>query len=139
MIRTQEMERDVLLVSDHPAVVRIRRHVEQLARPKLEDSPIGKRNCRSPSENKSNVLNRAEPCSDGWSNVLRPFPPGLVGRASDRDATEMDELEAALGHLPDLVGFLEPLEDDFGRRRIHVPLMGVSGSWLAIRKSRINS
>src|SRR5688500_9520751 len=36
-----------------------------------------------------------------------------------------------------LVGFLEALEDDFWRRRIHLLLMGVSGSLPAIRNRRL--
>ena len=58
------------------------------------------------------MLDRASLRSEGRPDVLGPAPPGLVGRPSDREPSDVDQLESALRHVADLIGGLEPLQDD---------------------------
>ena len=44
--------------------------------------------------------------------MLRPFPAGLVGRAADRHAADVDDLEPAELELAHFVRRFETLQDD---------------------------
>ncbi|MGO8999983.1 MAG: hypothetical protein ACLQVI_42195 [Polyangiaceae bacterium] len=58
------------------------------------------------------VLDLAHRLPELRSHVDRPAPAGLVGRAADRHAAQMQELESPLVEDAGLVRRVEALEDD---------------------------
>lgn len=112
VIRPEEVERDVRLIADHPTVVRRRGDVEQLARAHLDDRPIVERCCCRAGDYHPDVLDAAPRGPDGRPDVLGPPPPRLVGRTSDGEPADADDVEPPPLHVAGLVGRVEPLEDD---------------------------
>src|SRR5215207_2627141 len=110
----EEVERDVRLVADHPAIVRLGRDVEQLAGPELDHPAVSERRRRGARQHEAHVLHGASGLPERRADVLRPAPAGLVRRSTDREPPEVNELEAPLQQLADLVRLLEPLQDDVG-------------------------
>src|SRR5262245_19404915 len=111
------MQRDVRRVSDHPAVVRHRGDMKQLAGPQLDGRPIVERDGGGTRYHETDMLDRAAGGSGLRSNVLGPAPAGLVGGSADRHAAKPDQIEAALGHGPGFIRGFEALEDDVDHNR----------------------
>ena len=113
MLGPEEMERDIWLLADHPAVV-AGRDIEDIAGPLISiTSPLSMAAVAQllitiPTCSTWQLM--SEPCTD----IDRPFPARLVGGPPDRHAAKRHQLELALGKGADLVGMLEPLEDDIG-------------------------
>src|SRR5438552_10839967 len=116
VVGPQEVQGDVRLVPDDPAVVRLRRNVEKLARSQLHHSAIRESSGSRAREHQADVLDGAVSRTHTWPYMRRPTPPRLVGRATDREAAEVHQFEATFDHLSDLVGGLEPLQYDVNHR-----------------------
>jgi hypothetical protein len=112
VVGAQEVQRHVRLVPDDPAVVRLRRYVEELSRAQLYYSAIGEGSGSPAREHQTDVLYGAADRTHTWAYMGRPTPARFVGRAADGEAAEMHELEATLDHLSDFVGRFEALEND---------------------------
>lgn len=110
MSSTEEVERDVRFITDDPAIMRNRRDMEQLSRPKLDHPSIGEGSGRCTGEYKPDVLDATSLLPKGWTDVLGPLPAWLVCGPADRHTTEVDELELAQDHLPDLIRSFEALQ-----------------------------
>src|SRR4051812_41125066 len=115
--RAQEVERDVRLVTHHPAVVRLRRNVEDRARRKLPHFSILERNRRAAGDDHAEVFDVAPFRTNARPDISRPLPARLIGRATDGHAANVDELEAAARELAHFVRILEALENHFDWHR----------------------
>src|SRR5687768_5535417 len=93
VLGSQEMQGDVGFVPHHPAVVRYRWDVENVARAELDHSAIAERGRGGPGEHQSDMLDLASLGADGRTNVNRPLPPWLVGRPADGESGDLDDLE----------------------------------------------
>src|ERR1700732_92620 len=106
-----EVQRDVGLVADDPAVMGLRRNVEQRAGGELDLPAIAHRGHGAAGDDHADVLDFAEVAAGQRPDVGRPAPSGLVLRAADRQATEAHEVEAPLLGDAGFVRVLETLED----------------------------
>lgn len=118
---TTEMERDVRLISNNPAIVRCWRDVKQLAGAKLDHSTTFESRGRDASQHQPDVFDGAVRLTERSPDVLGPSPAGLISRAPNREAADPYELEAALDHLPHFIGRFETLQHDFYVRCGHMP------------------
>src|SRR5688500_2757905 len=103
------MDRDIRLVADHPAVVWVRRNVENVARAKLDHLAAVHRRGGTAGYDPPDMLDRAERLAQRRAHVFGPAPAGLIGRAADGHPADADDLELALGERPHFVRLLEPL------------------------------
>src|ERR1700680_350471 len=106
-----EVQRDVGLVADDPAVVRLRRDVEQGAGGELDLPAIAHRGHAAAGDHDADVLDLAEVAPGQRPDVGRPAPSGLVLGAADGETAEAHEVEAPLLEDAGLVRVLETLED----------------------------
>src|SRR5215469_11325018 len=93
-----KVQRHVRLIANDPAIVRHRRNVKQLAGFQFNYATIIECNCRGSRENKPDMFNGTTRCANAWSDVLAPFPPGLICRTTNCDSAEVDQLEFPLLH-----------------------------------------
>jgi hypothetical protein len=78
--RTEEMQGDVGLVADHPAVVS-GCNVEDVPRAHLSDGAIVHCSCRPARDDDADMLDRAARGAACRTDMQRPSPARLVGRA----------------------------------------------------------
>ena len=90
-------------------------NVKDLTGTKLDDRAVVERGGGRPGQHEPDVFDCAAGRTDSWTDVLGPFPSRLVGRAADRQAADVDELELALDEHAGFVGCVELFESD----RIH--------------------
>src|SRR5262249_41097699 len=114
----EEMKGGGGVLADDPAVMGLRRDEEEGPRRQLPDAAILERRRGASLEHEPDVLHAAARRTDRGAHVHGPAPAGLVRRASDRRAANRDELEAPPSELTDLVGRLEPPEDDVDLRNL---------------------
>src|ERR687892_342394 len=112
MIRAEKVQRNIRLITNHPAVMRHRRNVKKLACSQLDHTAIIERSRCSAGEYQSNMLNIAAGCAHARSDVFAPFPARLVRGATDCHPAEMHNLEATLLHDANFVRRLEGFEND---------------------------
>jgi hypothetical protein len=111
MTCAEEMKRNVELVPDYPAVVRIRRNVKELARAKRKYPAVVECGGGGSRYNQTDVLDVAARGPDRWTDMQGPLPPRFVRRAADGEATNVNDLKPALDHFPDFVGLFEALQN----------------------------
>jgi hypothetical protein len=80
-----EVERYIRLVADDPAIM-TGRNVKDIPCLQLYDCTVFHRGGRVAGDDDADVLDIAIRLSARRTNVSRPFPTGLVRRASDRQA-----------------------------------------------------
>jgi hypothetical protein len=119
VICTQEVKRNVWLLTHDPAIVRLRWDVEHLTRPQLDYASIGKGGSGGSGHHEADVLDGASRLANGRAHVLRPPPTRLIGGSANGHTADSNELEAAFHHFTNLVGLIEALENDVG---IHLVL-----------------
>jgi deferrochelatase/peroxidase EfeB len=78
----------------------------------LDDAAVLERGGRRARDHQADVLDLAARLADAGADVQRPLPARLVGGAADRQAADVDDLEAALLHLADLVRRVEAFQYD---------------------------
>lgn len=86
--------------------------MEDGARRELEDLASHHRRSGTPGDHHPHVLDLAELGACERTHVLRPLPTGLIRGPPDRETADVDDLEAPLLELADLVGLFEPAQDD---------------------------
>lgn len=84
---TQEVQRNVRLFANHPAVMRLGRNVEKIAGLHFRYPTIGERRRRASRHHHADVLHRAILLADSGTDVLRPLPARLVRGTPYRHAT----------------------------------------------------
>src|SRR5439155_24029755 len=94
-LAAEDVQRDVRLVADHPAVV-AGRYVEEVPRPHHDLAAVVHLRNGPAAQDQADVLDLARALAGGWADVLRPLPPGLVGRPAEGGRPDDVELEAAL-------------------------------------------
>src|SRR5689334_14133294 len=92
VVRTEEVQRDVRLVADDPAVVWRGGDVEQLAGAELVDGAVVERDGGGAGEHQPDVLDRAARGADARADVLAPLPSRLVRGTADGHAADVDDL-----------------------------------------------
>src|SRR5579863_2305971 len=105
------MQGHVRLITHHPAIVGHRRDIEEITLLEFDDPSVSEGCSGSTGDDESHVLHRAALLTEIPTDVLGPFPAGLVSRAPEGHAAEAYYLEAALLEYPGLIGLLEPLQD----------------------------
>jgi hypothetical protein len=115
---TQEMQRYVWSFADHPAVVTNRRNVKQGSGRQLYDSTIVESGSRCTRDDKAYVLHCTSRRVDRGSDMLRPSPPGFVGRAADRKPADPYNLKPAAGELANFVCGIESFHDHVNQASI---------------------
>src|SRR5262249_5804576 len=110
---TQEMQRDIWFITDHPTVVRQWRNIEDTAWREFDHWPTF--HCRrgSSRNNHSNVFNFTQGRPRNWADMFRPFPSGFVGGSANGHAANPDHLEPALVKRANLIGILKSLQEYF--------------------------
>src|SRR5438477_4769656 len=89
---TKKMERDVTVVTNDPAVVRLGRDVKERSRSELPHSSILEcGGCRS-LKYQPEVLDAAQLRSDVRTDIDRPAPAGFINRPTDGHPADVDEL-----------------------------------------------
>src|SRR5262245_11944059 len=112
MLGAEEVERNVRLVADDPAVVWNGRDMKDHAGRELDDRAVLHRCRRGAGEDEPNVLDVAELFARERTDVDTPLPAGLVGGAPDRQPANLHQLEFSLLEDTGLIRILEALEDD---------------------------
>jgi hypothetical protein len=87
--------------------VRYGRDIEKFAGSQFVDSSVGKRGSGGSGKNQSYMLDAAVSLPKGMADVLRPFPARLVGGPTNRQATDLYDLEYPTLETSDLVGIFE--------------------------------
>src|SRR5438105_558528 len=111
MIGAKEVERDIRLVADHPAVVSWR-DVENVAGAHLEYAAVVHRRRGAAGHDHADMLDLAGALAERAADVDRPFPARLIGGAADRHAADAHQLEPAELELAHLVGIVEAFQND---------------------------
>src|SRR5262245_39887467 len=113
MICTEEVQRDIWLISDDPTVMCNRRNVEKAPRRQFNLCAIIQSRHPSAGDNHPDMLNLAKWRSRKRSDVRRPSPTRFVTRSADRHPADIDYLESALLKAANLVRFFKPLQHHF--------------------------
>lgn len=113
MIGAQEVQRYVWLVAHHPAVVRDRGNMKEIAGGQLDDVTTDHGCGGTTRHNQPYVLDFAPGGVGGGPDVLAPFPARLVSCATDCHAADMHDFEFALFESAKFVSFVKPLENYF--------------------------
>jgi hypothetical protein len=108
LARTHQVQRDIRLISDDPAVVP-RSNIENITRFHVDYFAIVHGGSRSPGEDDAHMLHITTLFADGPANMLGPLPTRQVCRTADGHARNMDHLELAFFKVPQLIRLLEPL------------------------------
>jgi hypothetical protein len=110
-----ELEGDVRLVADHPAIVagRTRRDVEEGAGAEFVDGAVVHGGGGAAGEDQADVFDIAAGSAGGGTDVFGPLPAGLVSGAADGHGAEVDEFEFSFFESADFVGGFEPFQDYF--------------------------
>src|SRR5262245_4149583 len=106
-VRLQEMQRNVFLVADDPAVVRLGGNMKERTRPQLDHPAIRERAGRGSRYHETDVLERAQLRPGERRHVHGPFPARLINRPPDRETADFDDLETPLRERPHFIGILE--------------------------------
>ena len=90
------MERDIGLITNHPAVVSYRRDVKKVACFYFEDCSIIEGGCCCTGKDQADVFNMAAGSTNAWPDVLAPLPTRLIHGATNRHPTDVDQLKTTL-------------------------------------------
>src|SRR5262249_7931992 len=105
------MQRDIGFVTNNPTVVGCGRNVKEITGPQFVNLSVFKcGGCRA-GEDKSQVFNFAASQPESRSDVLAPFPTGLVSRPPDRHVSDLDNLESALWERANFIWFFESFQN----------------------------
>src|SRR5689334_7663284 len=121
VIRAEEVQRDVWLVADDPAVVRDGGDVEQLAGAELVDRTVVECDGGGAGEHQPDMLDRAARGAEAGADVRAPLPSRLVRGAADGHAAEAHDFELAVLERADLVRSLEAFEINHVAHRYSPP------------------
>src|SRR6266566_5769239 len=89
VIGPKEMQRDIWLIANHPAVVRYWRNVKKLARSQLKYASTVEGHRRRAGQHQANMFNITPGCANAWPDVLAPLPTRLVCGATNGHTAEM--------------------------------------------------
>src|ERR1044072_2150570 len=120
LFSAEKVQRDVRLIANDPAVVWRRWNVKEFARFQLNYATILEHNCRSSRKNESHVFNRTARRANSGADVLAPFPPGLICRATNCESAKVDQLEFAFLHQPHFIRLLERFKNDSYLLAVHL-------------------
>src|SRR5438132_3879170 len=82
MVGAEEVQRDVGLIADNPAVVP-RRNVKDIASAHFEHPAVVHRRGRAARHDHADMFDPAGALAERGADMDRPFPAGLIGRAAD--------------------------------------------------------
>ena len=102
-LAAEDVEGDVGLIADHPAVVS-GRDVEEVASPHHHFASVVHLGHRLTAQYEADMLNLARRLTSHRPDVLRPLPTRLVCRAAERGGPDLVELELALSNVRTLLG-----------------------------------
>src|SRR6476620_9687576 len=119
LFSAEKVQRHIRLIANDPAVVRHRRNVKQVACVKLNYATIVERNCRGPRENKPDMFNGTTRRANTRTNVLAPFPPGLIRRPTNCDSAEVNQLEFSFLHHAHFIRRVERFQNDCHLLSVH--------------------
>jgi hypothetical protein len=122
MIGPEEVQRHVRLITHDPAIMRCGWNVKQISGAHLGHAAVRKSCGGTSADHQADVLDAATVGANRWSHVFGPAPTGLVRGTAERAAGYGDQLEFSLDEVPNLVGFVEALENYVNRGRRHVSL-----------------
>jgi phage shock protein C len=105
------MQRDIRFVADNPAIVFLRRDIEDRSLCEVHHPAVIEDSGGVAGEHNSQVLHSATAGADTRADVHRPLPAGLVCRPPKGLAGDGDQFQPALLELADIVGQLETLGD----------------------------
>src|SRR6516164_10772040 len=108
---THKVKRDVRLVADNPTIV-AGGNVEEVPGFHLDDAPVGHCCDGFPRDDQTHMLDGALPEAGRCTDIERPFPAGVVGRASDGHAADVDQLEFSTSECASFVRLIKALQDD---------------------------
>src|SRR6266404_3436364 len=108
LLGAHQVQRDVRLIADHPAVVS-GRDVEDVASFHLDHAAIVHGGDRSSGDHNAYMLDVAALLPHCLSDMRRPFPAGLVTGAADRHSTDIHQLKMPLFEGAALVGRFKAL------------------------------
>jgi hypothetical protein len=106
ILTAEDVQRDVGFVAHNPAVV-TGRNVEEVPRAHHNLGTLVHLRHRLAAQHESDVLNLARALARRRTNMFRPFPSRLVGRAADSRRPHAVELESALLEGPHLGRIVE--------------------------------
>jgi hypothetical protein len=109
LIRPKKVERHVPLVPHHPAVV-AGPNVKEIARLHFIVTPIIHLARGATRNDQANVLHHAGRGARGETDMLRPFPTGLVTGPANRHRADFHDFEITLFERPHLVRLFETLD-----------------------------
>jgi hypothetical protein len=108
LVRAEQMQRDIGLVADHPAVVS-GCDVEDISGAHLDDGAVVHCSSRAAGDDQADVLDRAARRAGRRPDMKRPPLAWFIGRAADGHAADPNDLELALFKGPHFVRLIEPL------------------------------
>src|SRR4030095_9281880 len=110
MVSSQEVKRDIRLVSDHPAIVRNRRDVEQTPGCQLNLRSVLHCRHRPPRDNHPHMLHAAEGHACNRTHMFGPLPPRLVACTPYRHSANLHNLELPLIEDARFIRSFKPLQ-----------------------------
>ena len=119
LLGSEEMQRNVCLIANDPAVVRHRRNVKEFACFQFDHATVIKCNCCGSRENKPDMFNRTMRRANTQANVLAPFPPGLIRRPTNCDSAEVNQLKFSFLHHAHFIRCVERFQNDCHLLAVH--------------------
>src|SRR5262249_13919136 len=107
------MKRDVGFIPNHPTVMSRRRDVENCSRRELVNFTALHRRGRLTSQHHPEVFYFEKRSPRDRTDVLCPFPSGLVRSSSDRHPADLNDFKSSLLKLTYFVRAFEPFQNHF--------------------------
>src|SRR5262245_17125871 len=92
--------------------MRLGRNMKQHPRCQLPHPAIIERRGGATLKHQPYMLNHAAARTNGWTDVLRPFPARLVRRPANRQSADVDQFKTPVSERAQLIGRFESLEND---------------------------
>ena len=87
--------------------------MEEHARTKFVNGAVLHGSGSAARKHEAYMFNMAARSTHTRTNVNRPFPSGLIGRAADGHSSDVHDLEPAFFEGPNFIGILKPFQDCF--------------------------
>jgi hypothetical protein len=85
-ICAHEMQGHIGTITNHPAIVRDRRDIEEITSLHFDDRTVIERGCSRAGQDHSDVLHRTANRTNSGTDMLAPLPSWLIGRSSNGHA-----------------------------------------------------
>src|SRR5262249_42250497 len=119
LLGSEEVQRNVCLIANDPAVVRHRRNVKEFACFQFDHATVIKCNGSRSRENEPDMFNRTACCADTRSDMFAPLPPRFVRRTANCDSAEVNQFEFPFLHHTHFIRRVERFQNDCQLLAVH--------------------